>query len=494
MERINQKNQKNVTKGVTFGVTNGRHEWASRFGVTFRNFALLLLLLLLSSCSLPPTLPLPPGGAGEANPELRTNAAALEKWQDMRFGMFVHWGPVALKGTEIGWSRGREIPFNTYDSLYMQFNPVNFDANEWISIAKEAGMKYFVITSKHHDGFSIFHSDYTEYDIANTPIKRDLMKEMQLACEDQGIMFSTYYSVLDWYHPHYTTRYRNEPRPIEDSNMDIYKQFLFDQVGELITKYNTNLIWFDGQWEASWTHEMGMELYQYCRDLNDDLIINNRVDKGFKGMAGMTDSIAKYAGDYGTPEQRIGGFNNTYPWESCITICKQWAWKPDDQLKSVQECIHTLIKTIGGDGNLLLNVGPMPDGRIEERQVEVLREIGAWVKTNEAGIYGSRGGPYMPTEELACTYNGKNLYLFVMGDSREIVVPALEGVKIRKARLIGDAHRDASRDASRDAWVKIVEEEGNWVFVLPDELPSDVANVIEVRTNSYLAEIEPVEL
>ena len=226
----------------------------------------------------------------------------------------------------------------------------------------------------------------------------------------------------------------------------------------------------------------------------DDLIINNRVDKGFKGMAGMTDSIAKYAGDYGTPEQRIGGFNNTYPWESCITICKQWAWKPDDQLKSVQECIHTLIKTIGGDGNLLLNVGPMPDGRIEERQVEVLREIGAWVKTNEAGIYGSRGGPYMPTEELACTYNGKNLYLFVMGDSREIVVPALEGVKIRKARLIGDAHRDASRDASRDAWVKIVEEEGNWVFVLPDELPSDVANVIEVRTNSYLAEIEPVEL
>ncbi|MCD6347139.1 MAG: alpha-L-fucosidase [Bacteroidales bacterium] len=458
----------------------------SRFGVTLcYSASLLLLLFLLPFCSTPPDAPLPPGGAGEANTELRTNAAALEKWQDMRFGMFVHWGPVSQKGTEIGWSRGREIPFSTYDSLYLQFNPVNFDANEWISIAKEAGMKYFVITAKHHDGFTMFDSEYTDYDIMNTPIKRDLLKEMELACEDQGVMFGTYYSVLDWHHPDYTTRYRDDPRPVENSNMDVYKKYLFDQVGELITKYHTNLLWFDGQWEASWTHKMGMELYQYCRDMNDNLLINNRVDKGFKGMAGMTDSIAKYAGDFGTPEQRIGGFSD-YPWESCITICHQWAWKPNDKLKSADECIRTLAKTIGGNGNLLLNVGPMPDGRIEPRQVEVLKEIGSWVRANEDGIYGTRGGPYMPSDNLACTYKGKSFYLFVMSDDREVEVPLLEGVRVRKTELLGDASRDA------DVGFKV--EWGKWVFSLPADLAAGVVYVIEVKTNTYLAGVEAVEL
>lgn len=464
--------------------------------LTIPNLSSLILTLcitLLTACT-QPTTKTPTTGGGEANPNLTTNVAALEAWQDMRFGMFVHWGPVALKGTEIGWSRGHEVPIGTYDSLYMKFNPVNFDANEWISIAKEAGMKYFVITSKHHDGFSLYDSEFTDYDIMNTPIKRDLMKEMQLACEDQGILFGTYHSILDWYHPHYTTRYGGDPRPVEDSDMEIYKQFLFDQVGELITKYNTNLIWFDGQWEASWTHEMGMELYQYCRDLKDDLLINNRVDKGFKGMAGMTDSIAKYAGDYGTPEQRIGGFNNDYPWESCITICKQWAWKPDDKLKTTEECIHTLIKTIGGDGNLLLNVGPMPDGRIEPRQVEVLKEIGSWLKVNGEAVYGTRGGPYMPSDELACTYKGKTFYLHVMGEGKEIVVPALDGVKVRKVRVFSDVGSDAISDAKSDAKVTHSVDGNMWIFTFSGDLPSSIANVIEVKTNMLLSEIDPVEL
>ncbi|MCK5820400.1 MAG: alpha-L-fucosidase [Bacteroidales bacterium] len=479
-KKIKKTSQKASRSGVTNSVTIQRH-------------VILACILILSACTNSPTI-LPQGGGGEANPNLTTNIAALEEWQDMRFGMFVHWGPVALKGTEIGWSRGREIPFSTYDSLYMQFNPVNFDASEWISIAKEAGMKYFVITAKHHDGFSLYDSEFTDYDIMNTPIKRDLMKEMQLACEEQDIMFSTYYSVLDWYHPHYTTRYRNEPRPVEDSNMDIYKQFLFDQVGELITKYNTNLLWFDGQWEASWTHEMGMELYQYCRELKDDLLINNRVDKGFKGMAGMTDSIAKYAGDYGTPEQRIGEFNNDYPWESCITICNQWAWKPDDKLKSTKECIHTLIKTIGGDGNLLLNVGPMPDGRIEPRQVEVLKEIGNWLKVNDEAVYGTRGGPYMPGDEVACTYKGKSFFLHIMNNSSEIVIPSLEGVKVKNVTLIRDADRDARRNDQRHDGVTLEEVKGKWIITLPEQLPSSIANVVEVRTNTLLSEIEPVTL
>ena len=434
-----------------------------------RHLSLAIMMLFLS-CSISEKPSELRGGGGEANPELRTNAKALENFQDMRFGMFVHWGPISLKGTEIGWSRGREIPISTYDSLYLQFNPVNFNADEWISIAKDAGMKYFVITSKHHDGFSLWPSKYTDYDIENTPIKRDLLKEMQLACEKQGVLFGTYHSILDWKHPDYTTRY-NDPRPVEESDMSIYKDFLFNQVGELIKDYNTNILWFDGQWEASWTHEMGMELYKYCRDLKDNLLINNRVDKGFKGMAGMTDSIAKYAGDFGTPEQRIGEFNNEFPWESCITICQQWAWKPNDKLKSTSECINTLIKTVGGDGNLLLNVGPMPDGRIEPRQVEVLKEIGNWLDVNGEAIYGTRGGPWLPTEAWASTHKGKKIYLHVMNpEIRILQLPPLEGLKIRKAKIIGGGEVEVKID-------------GGILLTMPDILPSDYANVIELTTN-----------
>jgi alpha-L-fucosidase len=433
---------------------------------------LTISLLILSSCSTQAPPEQPKGGGGEANPNLHTNVQALENWRDKRFGMFVHWGPVSLVGTEIGWSRGREIPISTYDSLYLKFNPVDFDADKWISIAKNAGMKYFVITSKHHDGFSLWQSKYTDYDIENTPIKRDLLMEMKEACDRHGIMFGTYYSILDWKHPHYTTRY-HDPRPVEESDMSIYKEFLFNQVGELINDYNTNILWFDGQWEASWTHEMGMELYKYCRDLKDELLINNRVDKGFKSMEGMTDSIFKYAGDFGTPEQRIGEFNTSFPWESCITIGKQWAWKPHDDLKTARECIHTLIKTVGGDGNLLLNVGPMPDGRIEPRQVEVLDNIGTWMRINGESIYGTRGGPYLPNYEYASTHKGKTIYVHIMKTTlKELRIPRLAGVKFKSATMLGGGK------------IKFKEDAGFISFEIPEDLPSTYANVIAIKTNN----------
>ncbi len=438
--------------------------------------------LWLAACTSTSQMPEPPGGGGELNPQLRTNSASLQAWQSMRFGMFVHWGPISLKGTEIGWSRGREVPISEYDSLYLKFNPELFNADEWISVAKEAGMKYFVITSKHHDGFSIWPSKYTDYDIENTPFKRDVLKEMQLACEKQGVMFGTYHSILDWKHPDYTTRYR-DPRPVEGSDMKKYKEFLFNQVKELIVDYNTNILWFDGQWEASWTHQDGMELYKYIRDLRDDILINNRVDKGFKGMAGMTDSIAKYAGDYGTPEQQIGGFNRDYPWESCITVGEQWAFKPVEKLKSVNVIIETLIKTVGGDGNLLLNVGPMPDGRIEPQQVDLLRGVGEWLKVNGEGVYGTRGGPFLPNDRMASTHKGNVIYLHVMDRSvKEILLPMPQGVKATRVSLLG------GKSVSYD------NRERQLLIRIPDTIPGTSAFVLKIRINKNPAEIEPVEI
>jgi alpha-L-fucosidase len=369
------------------------------------------------------------------------------------------------------------VPISEYDSLYLRFNPTLFNADEWITVAKEAGMKYFVIITKHHDGFSMWPTKYSDYNIMATPFKRDVLKELELACEKQEILFGTYHSILDWKHPHYTTRYR-DPRPLEGSDMKIYKQFLFNQVKELIEDYHTNILWFDGHWETSWTHEDGMELYKYARDLKDDLLINNRVDKGQKNMAGMTDSINKYAGDFGTPEQRIGTFNSTMPWESCITIGTQWAWKPNDTLKSSEELINTLIKTVGGDGNLLLNVGPMPNGRIEPRQVDLLKEVGVWLKVNGEAVYGTRGGPFLPSDNIASTHKGRVIYLHVMNRSlKEIRLPVPEGVKAHTVSVLGGKR------------VRFDNNEGEIVLQIPRSLPEAYAYVLKIRLNTKAEEI-----
>ena len=354
--------------------------------------------------------------SAESGPPAKPPAAdadSIRRWQEMRFGMFIHWGPVSLKGTEIGWSRGKEVAKDEYDRLYTKFNPTRFDAHEWVEIAKAAGMKYLVITSKHHDGFCLWDSKLTEYDVMSTPFGRDALKDLSAACKRQGIMFSTYYSICDWWHPDYPTDSPGGRTRKAEPNMDRYVAYMKGHLRELIEGYGPlGILWFDGEWEEPWTHRHGLDLYAYVRSLQDDILINNRVDKGRRGMQGATIS-GEFVGDYDTPEQQIGGFNRRRPWETCMTICRQWAWKPNDRLKSLGECVETLIQTVGGDGNLLLNVGPMPDGRIEPRQVERLRELGAWLAKYGEGVYGTRGGPFMPGAWGASTCKGDSVYLFV---------------------------------------------------------------------------------
>ena len=369
-------------------------------------------------------------GGGEANPTLKTNPEALESWQDMRFGMFIHWGPVSLRGTEIGWSRGPQVPIEEYDNLYKEFNPVLFDAEEWVMAAKNAGMKYLVITTKHHDGFCLWPSKYTDYDIASTPYGMDILKQLADACNRYGILFGTYYSICDWHHPDYTTRYGGDPRPLDQSNMESYIEYMYNQLRELSENYHTNIFWFDGYWEGSWNHEEGMKLYQYCRDLNPDVLVNNRVDIGRKFRNEPFDH--KYAGDFSTPEQEIGAFNMDIPWESCITIGKQWAWKPNDQLKSTRELIHTLALTAGGNGNLLLNVGPMMDGRIEQRQIHKLAEMGTWLNIHGEAIYGTLGGPYKPEHWFASTRSGHTIYLHLLNwPEGKLKIPSFDYLTIQ---------------------------------------------------------------
>lgn len=371
--------------------------------------------------------------------QLPADHELIRRWQDMRFGMFIHWGPVSLKGTEIGWSRGQQVPAEEYDKLCEQFNPTAFDANEWVRLAQDAGTKYLVITSKHHDGFCLWDSRLTNYDIMSTPFRRDVLRELADACRQKGIVFCTYHSICDWRHPDYPLGSPGGQTAKPEPNMDRYVAYLQGQLRELVEGYGPlGILWFDGEWEDPWTHQHGLDLYTYVRSLQPDILINNRVDKGRRGMQGTTSS-AEFAGDYDTPEQEVGTFNRQRPWESCMTICRQWAWKPDDELKSLPECLHTLIRTVGGDGNLLLNVGPMPDGRIEPRQAERLREIGQWLERYGDAVYGTRGGPFQPGPwgAATCKANQINLFVTEWPASGPLVLPALGAPIVGSQNLCG---------------------------------------------------------
>ena len=405
----------------------------------------------------------------------------LAKWRAMRFGLFVHWGPVSIKGTEIGWSRGAQVPIEEYDNLYKQFNPVNFNADEWVAIAKEAGMKYLVITSKHHDGFCLWDSEYTDYDIMSTPFKRDVLKELSEACRRQGIVFCTYHSICDWYHPDYPLGSPGGRTRKPNPNMERYVQYLHNQTAEIIRKYGPlGVMWFDGEWEEPWTHAHGLALYKHIRTLQPDILINNRVDKGRRGMEGNTEG-PDFVGDFDTPEQRVGTFNRERPWETCMTICRQWAWKPNDELKSLSQCLQILLRTVGGDGNLLLNVGPMPDGQIEPRQVERLREIGAWLKKYGDGVYGTRGGPFKPGSWGASTCKDNKIYVFIFNWPQQgplVLPPINQKVLAAVVRTGGD--------------LKIEQTNTQLAVNLPPEQRDPLVTVLELTVEGQAFDIPPV--
>ncbi len=415
---------------------------------------------------------------------LKPDPAALEQWQDMRFGMFIHWGPVSLTGHEIGWSRGVQTPIEAYDQLYKQFNPVAFDADEWARIAKEAGMKYMVITSKHHDGFCLWPSQYTDYHVGRTPFKRDVIGELARACQEHGIQFGTYYSVCDWHHPDYPLGSPSGKTEKPNPDMDRYYHYLKNQTKELIENYGPlGVMWFDGEWENPWTRQYGNELYAFLRNAQPSLLINNRVSKGRHGMEGVTKEAHLNAGDFDTPEQQIGGFNRQRPWETCMTICQQWAWKPSDDMKSLKECIQTLLHTIGGDGNLLFNVGPMPDGRIEPRQVERLKEMGNWLQQYADTIYGTRGGPFKPGKWGASVCKDDTIHLFVMNWPQEgpLQMPAVP-VTISSAVL------------KTGGKVIMNQTEETMQFIVDKEDRDPIATIIELTVSGQAFDIVPLDV
>jgi alpha-L-fucosidase len=335
-------------------------------------------------------------------------------WRDARFGMFIHWGLYAVPAGEYKGQRSERIgewimewaniPRSEYEKFATQFNPVEFNAKEWVRIAKDAGMKYIVITSKHHDGFSMYGSKVSDYDIVDsTPFHRDPIKELAVETKRQGLKFCFYYSILDWHYPAaFVDAAGKDPTAgnrvtkMKPGGKEAYVRYMKEQLRELITSYDPAVLWFDGEWQDWWTEEDGQDLYRFVRGLKPGIIINNRVGKGRQGMQGMNKTDRIYSGDFGTPEQEIPA--NGLPgvdWESCMTMNTTWGFKYyDNKWKSSEVIIRNLIDIASKGGNYLLNVGPTAKGLIPAPSVDRLAAVGKWMKVNGESIYGTSASPF----------------------------------------------------------------------------------------------------
>jgi alpha-L-fucosidase len=389
-------------------------------------------------------------------------AARLRWWREARFGMFIHYGPVTLTGKEISWSRANSnpkcpnkgpTPVAVYDNLYKRFDPTNFNAADWAGDAKMAGMKYMVLTAKHCDGFLLWDSKVDGYNITATPFKRDICAELSQAARQDGLRIGWYFSPMDWRDPDFRT----------ERNGDYLKR-MQGEIRELLSNYGRiDLMWFDFDGREAVYDQTNT--YALVKRLQPEIIIDNRLDLGVKQS---NRRILSPNADYYTPEQQIGTYDDRRPWETCMTICQQWAWKPNDKLKSPAEVVSILCRVVGGDGNLLLNVGPMPDGRIEPRQIEVLRQVGAWMAVNGESIYGTRGGPWKPTPALTSTRKGSVVYVHVLrADGDRIELSALPH-KIESASVLGGSE------------IKAETADGKFILHLPEKR-GPLATVIKLN-------------
>jgi alpha-L-fucosidase len=349
------------------------------------------------------------GGVNLVNETPAEFDARMEWFRDAKFGMFIHWGLYSVAAGE--WNgkpvRGigewilsnARITVEDYTPLQRQFNPVKFDARRWVDVAKNAGMKYIVITSKHHDGFCLWNSAHTDWDIGGSPFApRDPLKELADACAEAGIRLCFYHSIMDWHHPDYLPRREWDTRSTEGAEYDRYERYMKAQLKELVSgRYGkVGILWFDGEWEGTWTHEKGKALYDYVRGLDPDIIVNNRVDTGRSGMEGITRE-GDYRGDYGTPEQQIPatGLGAGVDWETCMTMNNTWGYKKnDDSWKSGADLIRKLVDIASKGGNFLLNVGPTGEGEIPAPSIERLEAVGDWMKVNGRAIYGTEANPF----------------------------------------------------------------------------------------------------
>jgi alpha-L-fucosidase len=459
------------------------------------------LIRLTLACLLALVSALPAIAAEPKAPETQQDRdARMAWWRDARFGMFIHWGLYAVPAGE--WNgkftppgggewimHTANIPIPEYEALAKQFNPVKYDPAAIVRLAKAAGMKYIVITSKHHDGFNLFDTKATDYNIVKkTPYAKDVLKPLADECRKQGLHFCVYYSIMDWHHP---AQYADNPKSYNPTKVHPerkaeYIAYMKQQFKELIDGCNPDVLWFDGQWLKWWTEEDAVDVANYLKTLKPTIIFNNRLGTGREGV-GMNElgkRHKEYVGDFDTPEQNIPATGLPgVDWETCMTMNDTWGFRKDDNnWKSTETLIRQLIDSSSKGGNYLLNVGPTAEGEIPTASVERLEAMGKWMATNGESIYGSAASPF--AAKLAwgcCTQKPGKLYLHVFNWPKgNLIVPALKN-KIEKAYLLSDPDQPPLPVSQNDDGIAVS---------LPETAPDPIASVI-VLTIAGPAEVVP---
>jgi alpha-L-fucosidase len=346
----------------------------------------------------------------------------MKWWIEARFGMFIHWGLYAIPARGEWVMFCERIPKAEYARLAERFSPRKFDADKWVALAKEAGMKYIVLTTRHHDGFCLFDSDVSNFTSVKTAAKRDFVAEYVEACRRAGIRVGFYYSLLDWRWPEYWDGPDKNPE-----GWRRFKDYVHAQVRELMTKYGkVDVLWYDGAWPHSAEAWGSKELNAMVRSLQPEILINNR--------SGLPE-------DFDTPEQRIEGSKR--PWEACMTIDDLWwGYCPGDpNLKSPMQLVRNLVRCVSGDGNYLLNVGPRADGTIAPEQASRLRAVGRWLKRNGESIYGAGSAPFAQAHLGYVTARDNTAYVHVTcWPGKEMCVAGIKN-KVLRAYLLASGKR-----------------------------------------------------
>jgi alpha-L-fucosidase len=404
----------------------------------------------------------------------------MQWFADAKFGLFIHWGAYSVLGgvykddKPSGYAEwiqaGADIPKEEYEKVTRRFKPDKFDAEKWIATAKKAGMKYMVITTKHHDGFCLWDSEHTTYDIKDMAgVQTDILGDLNKACKKHGLAFGAYYSIIDWHHP------SQEPNPEHKEPFQKwggcrltspqakpgYVLYMKNQLKELSDRYQPSIYWFDGDWNPWWKMSDGKGIYDYLRELQPQTIINNRVI-----------SRTEHRKDFGTPEQETPDTKLDYYWEACWTMNNSWGYSiHDKKWKSTEMLLHELVDIVSKGGNFLLNVGPRPDGTWPDECTQRLEEMGVWLAKNGDAIYGTRYAD-LPAQGWGRTTRNADTYYLLVFDWPEDGTLTLDGITgtVKSARLWG-TKKQALTSKNLERGIRVV---------IPAKAPQQYVNVVEL--------------
>ncbi len=407
----------------------------------------------------------------------------VQWFRDAKFGVMLCWNPSSLIGQEIGWSRAKYGP-EKYDQLYKQFTGEKFNADEWVKLFEESGIRYSNYIPKHHDGFVMWDTETQDYNVMNTPFGRDWVKELAEAHKGTKVRFGLYYSITDWWNPAYSNK--------AGADLTEYIKIMKKHLDELLTNYGPiGTVWWDGHWDPSWTHEMGRDMYAHVRRLQPETLHGNRIDQMRRRRAdgpyctwtGSFYDAPDAVGDYQAREVDMGKFYMGKAWDSCYILNQQgWAWMPPANPRPLPELLGWLIECIGRDGNMLLGVGPRPDGTVHPLLAKRMLEMGDWLKLNGEAVYGTRGGPYLPNQQVVSTRKGKKVFVFVKSwYGNSVVLPALPGT-IQSARVISGGN------------VTVDTKSDTWEIKVPKEFHRPVATIVELTLNKDAMKMDTLEI